>query len=200
MKSLIAPVIATASFVTIVLSCLGAASALNAPYRLHEFENLKSGIWTAGPVPIDRQSQNFERLAALSPAPVLREDPASNDVASVRVATAAQPPADTTAEAAATGSEFCQRKYRSYRSQDNSYQPSSGGPRRRCEVPASREPLQNAQLTQPSDPAAIAASPTHTAWCQNRYSSYNASDDTYQPFGGGERRTCVWPTTVASNG
>lgn len=35
-------------------------------------------------------------------------------------------------------------------------------------------------------------------WCGARYRSYNAADNTYQPYGGGPRRACAAPIEAAS--
>lgn len=35
-------------------------------------------------------------------------------------------------------------------------------------------------------------------WCRARYRSYNAADNTYQPYGGGPRRVCAAPIEAAS--
>ena len=204
MKSLIAPIVATASFATIALSCLGAASLMTEPYRQHEFQNLKSGIWTAGPVRIDAASQTFERLAAVAPpaatAPEANRSSRSSDLSPETAVLPASEASTETAAANVAGNAVCQRKYRSYRPADNTYQPLSGGPRRQCELPGGGDALQQAEMTTPAEATAINSSTEHVSWCKTRYSSYNTADDTYQPFGAAERRTCLSPTTVASNG
>jgi len=35
-------------------------------------------------------------------------------------------------------------------------------------------------------------------WCGARYRSYDPSDNTYQPFGGGSRRVCIAPTETTT--
>lgn len=205
MKSLVAPVLATASFSLIALSCLGAASSLQQPYSVHEFQNMNSGIWTSGPVRIDPTQQNLERVAAVSPALTQPADDqhANPKSAAVLLATAqTQAATDAATEnvADADGAILCQQKYKSYRQADNTYQPLGGGSRRQCELSATR---QRVQVTG-TDDSQIVSSPAPTSyqadWCQARYSSYNPIDNTYQPFGGGQRRVCMAPVTLASNG
>jgi penicillin-binding protein 1A len=110
----------------------------------------------------------------------------------------------------------CERNYRSFRASDCTYQPEEGGPRRFCdrgaakmagvsgggsERPAPKPPTPNPDNKKPDDqnavndraqaapPAGAASGKCNIAACQ-RYSSFRASDCTYQPFGGGPRRVC----------
>ena len=149
----------------------------------------------------------------------------------------------------AASAQFCYARYRSYRVEDNSYQPFDGGPRRQCqapdapqanaaipseEAPAARDsaatpepsnsrvqagprelpPLPpesiptddewNAAERVHSDPhviegaspvgsEAVPAAGSHEEWCANRYRSYSANDNSYQPFDGSSRRACESP-------
>jgi 1A family penicillin-binding protein len=85
---------------------------------------------------------------------------------------------------------------KSFRPSDCTYQPYSG-PRRLCETRA-RPAMTPAQVSQPSSPAAAPQSPSQSRAqaqcnmdvCSRFYSSFNASDCTYQPYGGGDRRVC----------
>jgi hypothetical protein len=43
--------------------------------------------------------------------------------------------------------------------------------------------------------AAPAMDPAHVEWCFDRYRSYSPEDDSYQPYGGGERQRCESPWT-----
>lgn len=109
----------------------------------------------------------------------------------------------------------CERNYRSFRASDCTYQPEEGGPRRFCdrgaakiagvsdggERPAPKPPAPNPDNKKPDDqnaandraqatqPAGAASGKCNAAACQ-RYSSFRASDCTYQPYGGGPRRVC----------
>jgi len=115
--------------------------------------------------------------------------------------------------------DWCLARYRSYLVEDNSYQPYGGGPRRECVSPSietatmqaaagsfdadSREQVESisaisprftsseAQQTAEMRPAAPIAA--HEAWCHERYRSYRAEDNSYQPFDGGPRRACMSP-------
>jgi membrane carboxypeptidase/penicillin-binding protein PbpC len=85
---------------------------------------------------------------------------------------------------------------RSFRASDCTYQPYDG-PRRFCEMrPRPATPL--GQVSQPPSPAEAPQSPSQARAqaqcnidvCSRFYSSFNASDCTYQPYGGGSRRVC----------
>jgi penicillin-binding protein 1A len=85
---------------------------------------------------------------------------------------------------------------RSFRPSDCTYQPYSG-PRRSCEMRARpATPLE--EVSRPPSPGEPPQSPTQARAqgqcnmdvCSRFYSSFNASDCTYQPYGGGSRRVC----------
>jgi len=85
---------------------------------------------------------------------------------------------------------------RSFRPSDCTYQPYSG-PRRSCEMRArSATPLE--EVSRPPSPGEPPQSPAQARAqgqcnmdiCSRFYSSFNASDCTYQPYGGGSRRVC----------
>jgi len=106
----------------------------------------------------------------------------------------------------------CEKSYRSFRASDCTYQPNEGGPRRFCnsqddrtasrggerppQAPAPNEQKTHAQNTAHDNGqgAAHAAPDAAGAKCNAgacaRYSSFRASDCTYQPYGGGPRRVC----------
>ena len=105
----------------------------------------------------------------------------------------------------------CERTYRSFRASDCTYQPEAGGPRRFCgrqgertaggggsEQAAQHLRAPDEQKTNRQNTAQDTAQDTaqggssgkcNIAACQH-YSSFRASDCTYQPFGGGPRRVC----------
>jgi hypothetical protein len=126
--------------------------------------------------------------------------------------------------------DWCFARYRSYRIEDNSYQPLSGGPRRQCRAPGAATtgtvgaaqlpdrpqapPMQDDLQPRPERPAARAnqraddgaagyaqsqaidadvPAGSHEEWCFARYRSYQAEDNSYQPFAGGPRRQCQSP-------
>lgn len=203
MKSLIAPMLAAGSFATFMICAMVAASSL-APYAPHEFHNLSARIWTSAPIRIDPAAQNFERLAAVAPAPASSQTLAIRDALTVQshagTANMDRSVAPTASVTASTANSLCQQRYRSYRDEDNTYQPLSGGPRRQCELDASTSPVSSAPAATASDAVADNSSLDRDAWCSTRYSSYDPSEETYQPFGGGSRRICISPAKAGSNG
>jgi membrane carboxypeptidase/penicillin-binding protein PbpC len=83
---------------------------------------------------------------------------------------------------------------RSFRPSDCTYQPYDG-PRRLCE--SRRQTASSAQISQPASPGEAPQAPTtqgraqcNVDVCSRFYSSFNSSDCTYQPYGGGSRRVC----------
>jgi penicillin-binding protein 1A len=103
--------------------------------------------------------------------------------------------------------QACARTYNSFRASDCTYQP-YGGTRRLCEKGAPRtaaatpaepsrptpQPASSDQTPQPQpQPASedsAKAPRCNVSVCSSFYSSFNASDCTYQPFSGGARRLC----------
>jgi 1A family penicillin-binding protein len=110
----------------------------------------------------------------------------------------------------------CERSYRSFRAADCTYQPEEGGPRRFCDrsgertagvsgagsqrlAPKPSAPNPDKQKTDDQNTAndnahaaqapGAASAKCAIAACQH-YSSFRASDCTYQPYGGGPRRVC----------
>ena len=205
MKSLIAPMLAAMSFATFMICGMVAASSVEAPYRPHEFQNLNTSIWTSAPVRIDPAGQNFERLATAAPARATSQTLALRDpladqwhagTENMQIRNTGQ----TAATTGSAGNALCRQRYRSYRAEDNTYQPLGGGPRRQCELASSSAPVGNAQPTALSDTVADNSSPGQEAWCSARYSSYNSSDEAHQPVGGGNRRICSLQAKAGSNG
>jgi membrane peptidoglycan carboxypeptidase len=85
---------------------------------------------------------------------------------------------------------------RSFRASDCTYQPYSG-PRQLCDMRA-RPSTPPEQVSRPPSPGEAPQLPTQARAqaqcnvdvCNQFYSSFNSSDCTYQPYGGGSRRTC----------
>jgi penicillin-binding protein 1A len=85
---------------------------------------------------------------------------------------------------------------RSFRASDCTYQPYDG-PRRFCKM-RPRLATSPGQVSQPPSPGDAPQSPTQARAqaqcnmdvCSQFYSSFNPSDCTYQPYGGGPRRVC----------
>jgi penicillin-binding protein 1A len=124
------------------------------------------------------------------------------------IAAAPAPPADTTGQsnlpstpasddqagAAPHASNLCDLQacastYHSFRAADCTYQPYSGGARRLCPMPARTAAAeQPGQATTGAGAAAPAS--CNVSACERNYSSFDASDCTYQPYGGGARKLC----------
>jgi penicillin-binding protein 1A len=114
-------------------------------------------------------------------------------------------PQDQQAVAATTGScdyRGCSAKYQSFDASDCTYQPYGGGQRQRCDKPAP-EGQQAHPMAQAVPPTSATGSPSVTApsvttkppkcnieTCSVAYSSFRASDCTYQPLDGGPRAVC----------
>jgi BA14K-like protein len=198
MKSLIAPMLTTASFLTIFICGLSASAEFAKPYAPHRFDHLADGMWSVEPKRVDPGEQNYERVAALIPVREASQDLAMPAV--VGTPSAGNPtPLTDVAVTRSVDSDPCEQKYKSYRAADNSYQPFDGGPRRQCEL---APPPASVATSQPAiTPVAVADSTSeeHGSLCATKYSSYNAADDTYQPFGGGSRKPCLPSLSVASN-
>lgn len=128
---------------------------------------------------------------AVNPAPQ-----ASMDARASGIGNPPQPaPAIGPAQAA-----WCYARYRSYRVEDNSYQPYNG-PRRQCRPPpgsdaateAAVETRQEPERPAESEPVPSEAVGAHEEWCFARYRSYRVEDNSYQPFDGSPRRQCQSP-------
>lgn len=85
---------------------------------------------------------------------------------------------------------WCANRYRSYDPETNTYRSFSGAVRP-CTSPYVNETLDSAG----SEPVAVEhqqaqVAPDQAQSCAARYRSYRASDNTYQPWGGGRRQIC----------
>jgi len=203
-----------------------------------------AALWTTEPASVEKQTLTFERLPA-RPAPraevaslnknstepaldpaIPADQPVADDPMAMvdPVTTGAIDPAQTDAEPAPRAEqsvahvEWCSRRYRSYRSEDNSYRPYGGG-RRTCESPYSdtaaaawapddaspngdpetrnaRDDIGTVEDAGQFERAAYeeasdaSLSGDHIESCMSRYRSYRPEDNTYQPFDGGPRRQC----------
>ncbi|KQV35264.1 BA14K family protein [Rhizobium sp. Root1204] len=168
-----------------------------------------TSLWTSGPVSVDPNKQNFERLPALTV-----ELPESAEMSVDNTVTSAIQPARQLFRTHLSGdgkmasvgltsnyqvdpevAAWCADRYRSYRVLDNTYQPYSGA-RRQCRPPftASVNGTQTADVVQDaSDIGAIGySSDRHSQWCFARYRSYDPGNNTYRAFSG-EIRSCVSP-------
>ena len=127
---------------------------------------------------------------ATSPLQTSQSQASQRSQASQAIQTASEP-----AQAPQCDYRACASR-RSFRASDCTYQPYSG-PRRLCEMRA-RPATPAEQVSQPPSPGETPQSPTQARAqaqcnvdvCSRFYSSFNASDCTYQPYGGGSRRVC----------
>jgi 1A family penicillin-binding protein len=87
----------------------------------------------------------------------------------------------------------CSGMYRSFRASDCSYQPYSGGPRQMCAM-GTRPYTSVARVSQETTGAGAStqggSAQCNVETCSRFYSSFNPSDCSYQPFGGGARQLC----------
>lgn len=224
-----------------VIGVVYAASFVVTDYTPHHFAHMDAPLWTDKPVVVDRSAQALERLPALVAAADVpaQEIPLGGEINSVANAVPPQRSANRgelaslqnddpmmQAEASPMGNgtdgnmielsaahiDWCFAQYRSYRIEDNSYQPFDAPERRECQSPheggmpiadASGTddavlPVETAQesMTEQQimaeEPQMIADSGSvDTGWCFAQYRSYRAEDNTYQPFDGGPRRQCM---------
>lgn len=235
------------SITTFIAGLLSALIYFEAGEAQHRSERLDSAaLWTSEPLTVDRNPQSFERLPARSvheerqvaglnkaainatprDAATPSADPAAEDPLVILdpVTTGAIDPLQSETEASHRAKqnmahiEWCSRRYRSYRAENNTYQPYSGG-RRSCESPyssitaaelergralngsdavaqqsrnginANQGEVQLKQASFEEEPDAYATS-DHVRSCLLRYRSYRQEDNTYQPFDGGPREKC----------
>ena len=199
MKSLLLRLILVASASPLIFAGFQAASALSSdPAPVHQFLNLDAPpMWTEAPVRVDTISQAYERMpAAVSVASAeIKAVPKAITTASSEKTIAIEPVEAAASEEMATAVQWCQQRYSSYDVADGTYQPFGGGSRRKCNPPAAATNL--AMAAAGSQSTASANEPAHRSWCENRYSSYRAADDTYQPFSGGRRR-CSSPYATSN--
>jgi hypothetical protein len=105
--------------------------------------------------------------------------------------------------------DWCSNRYRSYRAEDNSYQPYGRRGRQPCispffsneggsddqggeyavdEYPANDEPQFIAEVGDEGSGPVMTRD--HIQACFDRYNSYRPEDNSYQPYGGGPRQQC----------
>ncbi|MEX0955981.1 MAG: BA14K family protein [Rhizobiaceae bacterium] len=108
--------------------------------------------------------------------------------------------------------EWCADHYRSYRAEDNSYQPYGAAGRAPCVSPFFSDDGGGAQAGDPGGEVVVDEYPAqgepvfvaervdagsgpvmtrdHIQSCFDRYRSYRPEDNSYQPYGGGPRQQC----------
>lgn len=209
-----------------------AASFMLTDYTPHHFAHMDAPLWTDKPVTVDRDAQSLERLPAMvAAADIPAQGPLG--VETVFAANAATAPDGTRdpdrstaamgtdtlpAEVASSGEggmaldtahvDWCFARYRSYRVEDNTYQPFDAAGRRACQSPYDDTQTPVATATNVGDQGLVAqaepvsaeavepqvmadAGNVDAGWCFAQYRSYRAEDNSYQPFDGGPRRQCV---------
>lgn len=196
---------------TFVGGLTAATFLLNAePVRLLDTSKETVALWTATPTRVDPASQQFERIEgiAIQAASAQPDDGTASSIDGALTASVSAPGDRNTAAAPkprqnAAHVEWCMDRYRSYRAEDNTYAPYSGG-RRECQSPyppdgsvleASAVPGGSAEYAV-SDAVdtyrnGVALADDHVRACMSRYQSYRPDDNTYQPYGGGPRRQCM---------
>ena len=86
--------------------------------------------------------------------------------------------------------QACAGNYHSFRASDCTYQPYSGGARRLCPM-AARTASAEPPAEQGTTGAGTTTSQCNVEACARTYSSFDAADCTYRPFGGGARQLCT---------
>lgn len=206
MRSLLALLFGVTLAVVLFASGVAASSWLLQDPAPHQFAHLdERPLWTNEPVQVNLSEQSFERIAA-APVPAVYRAMAVDATAADRtlqVQSAALRAGDEGLDLALTASidaapmtdlagsphaSWCAERYRSYRIEDNSYQP-HGSARRPCHSPyLVQEAAYSSEFNQPL----VEDESAHVAWCMDRYRSYQPSDNSYQPHNG-PRRLCKSP-------
>ncbi|QIS94675.1 BA14K family protein [Nitratireductor mangrovi] len=186
-------------------------------------------LWSSVPRPVQKAAQSFERVAGKAMAnevtdteerhasvrderhaPPVQETVDPMTTAAVRRdATEQREASPRRVKAAAAHVAWCSHRYRSYRPEDDSYTPYSGG-RQRCVSPYSDvlfaddgageeapklqyvvrvDQARHGKLVPATGPIELSAE--HIRSCFSRYRSYRPEDNSYQPFGGGPRQQCL---------
>ncbi len=82
--------------------------------------------------------------------------------------------------------QACSSTYHSFRSSDCTYQPWDGGPRQLCKIGDEAEKQSASRVASNM----TNAGQCNVEACSQTYSSFNSTDCTYQPYGGGPRQLC----------
>jgi hypothetical protein len=171
MKSLIAQLLTAAALLTVLACGAVAAVSLEGEHDAHPFDNMQSSLWTSVPTKIDRSRQSFERLPALAAGETPATHPSKASLVenlptgTIEDRVHGEFDAPILADNASANGDQCRLRYRSYRAEDNTYQPFGGGPRRSCQSPATRSPA-SMQPTQPDQFAADSSLRDHISWCR----------------------------------
>jgi hypothetical protein len=169
-------------------------------------------LWPSEPRRVETASQTLERVPGAA-APVSLQPSGALPLAQAPVIANASSEIETTSPAASVADDvaddnragadpqhqaWCERRYRSYSSEDDSYSAYSGE-RKPCISPyldiASSNTLGNDGTADAGViPVGLSTGRDvnldHVERCQARYASYRTEDNSYQPFSG-PRRTCT---------
>jgi BA14K-like protein len=213
MKSVASLLAGTALAVTLLLGGVVIASAVIVPQEeTPRFTGLDvADLWTLTPVRVDPEQQAYERLpprygsdVVMASTAATQRPPVEEKMAAVIqnvdiMETGAVTDTDMDQESPVLSEahlSWCHARYRSYSTDDNSYV-SYGGELRTCVSPYLSEPDQDkgqaeALLVQDAtgNTTSVAISSAHAQNCLQRYRSYRAEDNSYQPYGGGPRKQC----------
>jgi len=182
-----------------------------------------SGLWTTAPARVNDGPQDVERMPARPAGPGttetasnLESQPSSEESEVDTTVTGAiasektgQPRSEADSAIRVAHAAWCEKRFRSYRPDDNSYRPYGGG-RRPCISPYieaidalapkiretdpyaedSASASLSVELTSAEEPSEIHLTAEHVDSCFSRYRSYRPQDNTYQPYSGGPRRQC----------
>src|SRR5262249_24980070 len=144
------------------------------------------------PAPTPLVGQQPQVAAAPAPQQASNPPTSSDDLATRATAVTQAPPTEASNMCDV---QACSGMYRSFRASDCTYQPYWGGPRQMCTMRARpyAPVARNSQETTGAGGTAAAApsGQCNAEACSRFYSSFNPSDCTYQPFGGGGRQLCT---------
>ncbi|KQS76634.1 hypothetical protein ASG25_15210 [Rhizobium sp. Leaf384] len=189
---------------TLFIAGFLSASALMAKPATEALANINApDLWTSEPKRVEAADRGFDRAPSAPPVdlassetlavaqPVVAADNASAEIDQTQPGTPVADTQSAMAENQAVSNPerqaWCASRYRSYSADDNSYSAYSGE-RKACVSPymdvASTDDIGR------MSPSSDLQTSDHVRKCQERYSSYRISDNTYQPYGG-PRRACV---------
>lgn len=213
MKTVASLLAGTALAVTILLGLVMVASAVIVPQQedVPHFTGLDvADLWTMTPVRVDPEQQAYERLPPRYGSNVMiastasQREPVEQKMAPVVenvdvMETGAVADADMDQVSPVLSQahvSWCHTRYHSYSTDDDSYV-SHRGELRTCVSPYLSDPIQDegqaeAMLVQDETGSATpgVVNSAHAQNCLQRYRSYRAEDNSYQPYGGGPRRQC----------
>jgi len=140
----------------------------------HRFANLDTpDLWTSKPKPVDASKQTYERIEPALPAATDTASAATdNDAAAIQNASA---PAN------------------------NNQMPNAIDATTTASVQPDMDVANTADMLPIEEQQQPMISSAQAQWCYARYRSYRVEDNTYQPYGGGPRRQCKAPGSVATS-